>query len=412
MTTGRPRTRAGTAGQMWTVRLADGSWVARQKLRTTAGRIVQRQRTARTKTAAIEALRSAVEQELRHSLSGAAITGETTLAALAEFWLEEREVTVAPQTLAFYRKTVERVIKPAIGDLRINELSTGLADAFLKALAKEAPSKPRRAKVVLGQMMKLAVRHGATDVNPLLNVGPVARPKPQPFAFGAGEAQAIIDGVEAWQRSRDPFFAKRPAQWRDDYYADLLRVLLGSGLRIGEALGLRVCDVDVTATPVTIRVAGKVLEFEGASPRWEPAPKTVHGYRTLSVPDFAAQALRKRLSLVRERGADALLFATRDGRPLSSRNFRTALKKAARHGGFAHLEPSKTHRFRKTVATILANGKSLALAGAALGHAPGSAVTALHYVVQSTTVDPVMAAIIEAELTVDAAAAEALAEAD
>lgn len=261
-------------------------------------------------------------------------------------------------------------------------------------------------------MMALAVRHGATDVNPLLNVAPVARPKPQPFAFGAGEAQAIIDGVENWQRSRDAFFAIRPTLWRDDYYADLLRVLLGSGLRIGEALGLRVCDVDVTATPVTIRVAGKVFELEGASPTWEPAPKTVHGYRTLSVPDFAAQAVRKRLAAVSGRGADALLFATRDGRPLSSRNFRNSLRKAAAHGGFAHLQPSKTHRFRKTVATILANGKSLALAGAALGHAPGSAVTALHYVVRSSTVDPVMAALIDAELTVDTAAAEMLAEAD
>jgi integrase len=100
----------------------------------------------------------------------------------------------------------------------------------------------------------------------------------------------------------------------------------GTGLRIGEALGLRVSDLSPD---------GRVLHVRQSVWRGkEQSPKGPNAFRQVDAPEALASTLR---SYVRER--EGYLVATKEGRPLQSRSVLRMLHKHWRGGGF--------HAFRR-----------------------------------------------------------------
>lgn len=71
--------------------------------------------------------------------------------------------------------------------------------------------------------------------------------------------------------------------------------MLGTSARIGEVLGLRRCDVDVTGAPPSVRIAGTIVAHRGEPVQRQDHPKTAKSRRTVAIPSFAAEAIRKRL---------------------------------------------------------------------------------------------------------------------
>lgn len=147
-------------------------------------------------------------------------------------------------------------------------------------------------------------------------------------------------------------------------------------------------------------VTGQVPYVPGKPPTRVDWGKTHHSYRTVAVPAFAGDAVRRRIAAVQHRGPEALLFATLEGRPLQQQNLRRDLKKAVERGGLDGVEAGKTHRIRKTAATIVARGADggVELASAFLGHAPGSNLAATTYVKRLAKVDPSTAEYLDATL--------------
>lgn len=94
-------------------------------------------------------------------------------------------------------------------------------------------------------------------------------------------------------------------------------VMLGTSDRIGEELALRRRDVDDTVRPMQVTVPGNLVVIKGQSVYRQDHPMTSSSNRTLQVPEFTADVLRRRPALIEDTQYDYLVFFTRVGTPFS-----------------------------------------------------------------------------------------------
>ena len=123
------------------------------------------------------------------------ITPDTKLAALAEAWLDDFErQDRSPTTVAAYRGRIDKHILPALGNVRVRELTVGLVDRHLRAVeANHGAAMAKQTKTVLGQVIGLAVRHDALTQNPVRDASPIStKPKNAPRAFTAPQAAQLM----------------------------------------------------------------------------------------------------------------------------------------------------------------------------------------------------------------------------
>jgi integrase len=153
---------------------------------------------------------------------------------------------------------------------------------------------------------------------------------------------------------------------------------LASGMRRGELLALRLCDVDFDTGSVRVE---RSLEETASGLRFK-APKSKHGRRTISLPASAVAILRvhwrQQLELRMAFGLgkpdpNALLFSNPDGSPLSPDNLSRDWRRACRLLGLSMV---MFHALRHTHAsTLIASGHDVVQVSRRLGH--GSPVITL-----------------------------------
>jgi hypothetical protein len=171
----RPIQPLGTYGVI-TVRRTKNGYVASTRFRELTGAYRRVSASAPTATTAENELKAKIASGLPSTAEGD-LNGQTKLAVVADVWLDEIEQRQeqAPQTIEVYRDIVRRIILPAVGELRLNELTVGILDRFLKAEAARGNSRGRSARVVLAQIIDLAVRHDALPRNPVRSTAPLRR---------------------------------------------------------------------------------------------------------------------------------------------------------------------------------------------------------------------------------------------
>jgi integrase len=106
-------------------------------------------------------------------------------------------------------------------------------------------------------------------------------------------------------------------------------------------------------------------------------PKTHESNRVVAVPQFAAEVIRRRLTLIEAEPGEHLLFFTRNGKPLAPHNVRRTFREILRNAGLEGMGITP-HAFRRTAATLLANELGLQAAADVLGHTSTS-TTKAHY---------------------------------
>lgn len=149
--------------------------------------------------------------------------------------------------------------------------------------------------------------------------------------------------------------------------------MLGTSDRIGEALALRKCDIDDSRAakelPMRVTVAGTLVVLTGKGVYRQDFPKTANSRRTLEVPEFAADVIRRRLKVLEDKGMDEdhLLFFTRRDTPLAPNNVRRTLRKMLADAGLSHLKVSP-HAFRRTSGTVIARATDAKTAAEVLGN--------------------------------------------
>jgi integrase len=367
----RPELPIGTWGKIRTEKLGPNRFCARARFRDYDGTTRDIEAADATAPAAIRALKLKLRD--RTTPNDDEITRETRIIRLAELWIEEitAEERLVPQTIHRYQTSLRTHILPAVGNLRIREASVGRLDKFLRGIAKDHPSAAKGAKVVLGQMFALAVRHGAIPTNPVRDTGRLRKPRRKVVVLTDEHLQAVRVAIRTWQQP----VPGKPGPRHTGDLADIVDLMLATGARIGEILALRWEDLDLAAASPTLTICGTLVQVKGKGVFRQAWTKSDAGYRMIVLPRFAVGMLMARKLVAADNPHDAI-FASRRGTWLSPNNVRRQWRQARADTGLEWVTP---HTFRKTVATLIDKEADTKSAAAQLGHA-SEQVTDTYYI--------------------------------
>ena len=190
-----------------------------------------------------------------------------------EQWLDDnvaRKVRV--RTLHRYQEIVQYHLAPRLGAMPLARLGPADVERLMNEglRAGKSPQSVAHHRAVLRTALNVAMRHGIVARNVASLADPPHIPKREHEAITPAKARAILDAVQG------------------DRLEALFAVALASGLRGGEALGLRWEDVDLEGGTMAIRRTlqrhdGEWLFLE---------PKTRTSRRTLRLPAPVVASLR------------------------------------------------------------------------------------------------------------------------
>jgi len=384
----RPRTPIGTFGAIKTDVQANGTVIARTRYRDEDGRLRLIQASGPNASTAVRNLKAEIAHRTPRTAGLGVITADSSFGKLVELWLEDLDLEgrVAPNTRALYEWNMRNLVMPTFEHLALREITVSRTDRFLKAQAAISYNRAKQSKVVLSLALALAVRYEAIPRNPVLSASRLRKTSSATVALTVEQVDAIRAAVKRW-RTGGGVSGPKP----DGQLGQIIEVMLGTSARIGEVLALRQCDVDVTRSPATIRISGTIVSPKGKPTYRQDHPKTSNSRRTVSVPSFTAEVLRRRLSALGDEDPEQLLFQTRNGTPLTTNNVRRRLRTILDEAGIHGVTP---HAFRRTVATVVDRAAGTELAAELLGHSSPE-ITRTHYIEKQDAVDPRTAEILE-----------------
>ncbi|WP_259607973.1 MULTISPECIES: tyrosine-type recombinase/integrase [Microbacterium] len=320
----RPKIAAGEVGQVQVTQLANGKWRTRARMRDDSGELVQLRAEAVTEAAAREELLSRAKTLTTHTK--AIVTAASTIQEATEAWLPTVKVRAENGTLSWstyenYETTVRLTLVPVCGGVTLEALTVGRCDRIIQnLLADRGVSAARKARSVLSLICGFAVRDDAIPTNPARDVTRLPTPEKKTSMLTPQQIEAIRDLMTRWRETEG--MGPRP-NWRA--LVDGMDIMLGTSARVGECIGLRRCDVDMTTAPPTILIDGTVIQNKVQGVQRKNAPKRTRQRRRVALPALAADAMRRRLALA-ERGPEALLFPTKTGKPMSVSNYERLLR--------------------------------------------------------------------------------------
>ena len=288
--------------------------------------------------------------------------GRQTVGEYLEDWLTAVRPSLRSSTATSYEHTLRKWVVPRIGHLRLGALSSAKLSALYGELLRSgrhdgkgglsARSVAYTHRIVT-HALKDAVSWGLLARNPAAHVDPPRVARPEMQVWTQKEVQRFLASVA------------------DDRLYALWTVLLATGLRRGEALGLRWDDVDLDRRRLSIQRAVTVVDYEIVVSE----PKTARGRRSVSIdPTTAAVLVAHRKRQIEERLAwgpawqdSRYVFTTEDGRVLHPQRVTQVFKRLASEAG---LPPIRLHGLRHTAATLaLTAGIHPKVVSERLGHA-------------------------------------------
>lgn len=386
---GRPRLPIGTFGDVKTNQVGPGRFRAYTRFRDWDGETRQVSATGASRGAAKSALKERLATRMRLG-DGDTLTADSPFTKLADAWIEDvrRDVDRSDGTKETYARELRTLIVPYFEHFTVREVTVSRVDRFLKDQRDKSFARAKHSRTLLGMVMAFAVRQEIIQRNPVKEASRMKAPKHTPKALTPEQIAAIRIAARDW-RTGDDIKGPKP----DGQVRDLIEVMLGTATRIGETLALRKCDVDMTADPPRVSITGTIVVRTGVGAFRQEHPKTNESVRTVAVPAFAAEVIRRRLALIAGEGDEHPLFFTKYGTPLAPHNARRTFREILKDAGLDGLNISP-HAFRRTGATLLANELDLQAAADMLGHASTS-TTMKHYAEPNGVVKPQSAEVLQ-----------------
>jgi integrase len=362
------------------------SWKARARFHDLDGVVRGYSKSGRTKTEARNNL-TAFFTEHVGTFGDDRVRPTTTVLELIEIWLDAEarsDKAPNPDTLSKYRTNLANVLQPGknqqpLGAYEIRQVRPATVTAALDCLPSSDMKRKARGNLV--RAFDLAVYHEAIRDNPAAKTPTVAKTKKPIQSIHLDDIDPIREKVNEWSIG-----ANRPGPKNHDM-PDLVDLLLATGLRIGEVLGLRWSDINLVPNGTegwkpTLTVTGKI-NGSGRAIR-EDWTKTGNGLRTFVLPPFAVAILRAR-KLRQNPNALGAVFATRNGTWHSTSNMQRAWGKIRDAAELPELDGVTFHTFRRTVATQIDAVLDADRAAGQLGHG-STVVTEASYINRSPVV--------------------------
>ena len=164
---GRPPLPVGTFGQIHFLRLDKHRVAARTYIRDLDGRRRLVTRYGQTRAQAERRLREA----LRDRSTGATppLPADSRLSDMAALWLADVDGSErASGTKRLYRFVTDSYVLPALGELRLREVTVPALDRLLASVhSAHGPAAAKFTRNVLSGILGLAVRHGLLVTDPV-----------------------------------------------------------------------------------------------------------------------------------------------------------------------------------------------------------------------------------------------------
>ena len=279
---GRPALDIGTAGVVRVYPTPTGGYSAETRFRDLDGRVRRVERHGATRSAADRALRLALRDRIQPA-AGRELTPDSKVKVLAQIYLDDIALSDrSPSTIAQYQDRIERQILPALGEVRVRELSVGRVDLFLKGIRRShGPALAKMTRSVLSGMCALAARRDVMKSNPVRDTTPI-RARPQRPAQPLDEDQL--------RQFRKSLLESEVAHELD--VVDLVQFMIATGCRLGEALALQWSNLDLPKAAVEIRATA--IRVKGQGVLIKDSPKTASSVRVLELPTWCVEMLARR----------------------------------------------------------------------------------------------------------------------
>jgi len=318
-----------------------------------AGKPIRKYVSAKNRTEVVKKLK-----KVRRDFDDGLLIQDTsvTLFELFERWFEDiMRHQIASSTLSNYKTIAKMHILPTLGKKKLVELTVGDVDKLLSVKVDSglSASTVRRIRAVLAQCLDQSIRWGLL----IRNVGTLSRsPK----------------SVRREGRTLSPDQARNLlARLKGHRNEALYSLMLSTGLRRGEALGLMWKDLDRDAG--VLRVA-RQLKREGSA-LVTTDTKTYRSRRAVNLPEQMLTALlehEKRQQAERRSFASTwvdsgYIFTSSVGTAIDPRNLYREFQTICRIVGLEGWHP---HELRHSAASLmLAQGVKIQVVSQVLGHA-------------------------------------------
>ena len=239
-----------------------------------------------------------------------------TVAENLERWLEVHIRPKSPKTYETYEVQVRLHIIPSIGHIRLSKLLHSDVQQMLNGISSSkhggglGPHSVQQTQRVLRTALAVAVRDKKLDLNPVTGTTTPRLPEPD---------------VTTWTPEQARTFLAYTRQHR--LYA-LYVLSLATGLRQGEAIGLRWEDVDLDTATLTPR---QQLQRGRLSPL-----KTKGSGKPIAIAGFVVDAFRAHRDHQQfecSAGDMGLVFTEWNGAPLVARDLRRDFKRHVTEAG-------------------------------------------------------------------------------
>lgn len=356
---GRPPMSVGTFGKIEVYEVTPGRHRARARFRDYDGRIRAVSRYGPTGAAAERELRKALRDRTT-PVTGNTVTRQTRVGVLADQWLAEEILAseLSSNTKEKYDHGVRKWVAPRAQQLRVAEMDVPAVDRILASVAAmHGPGAAKTTKSVLSGMLQLAVRHGALPRNPVRDASRLVGGKRRRRVRALTDIE--VDDLLLWLGYDDRAV-------RLDL-VDLVAFMLGTGLRIGEAMAVRDDVLSIADEAGTLEVNATAVRVRGVGMVLQERTKSDAGWRVIALPPDLVRMVERRRRIVYPHNRLGLLFPTVYGHLRDPSNTPGDLRKAFDWCGY---EWVTSHTCRRTVATKL-DGAGLSARQVAdhLGHA-------------------------------------------
>ena len=336
-------------------RSSDGRWEGRFVVdhHPDTGKAIYKNVLGKTQAEVREKMKKAMEE-----MAGLQVykAGQYTFGQWMDVWFENyATVKVRPSSHQTYRGYINNHIKPNIGHIPLNRLTSLDLQKFYKKLLGtgrveriESKKQPkglsaktvRNINQIIASALNLAIQEKLIRANPTVGC---ALPRVEHKEMKTLTAEQLSSFLRE---------AKETGVY-EMYYTEL-----ATGLRRGELLGLKWSDIDFNLG--VIRVQRQVARIDGEIV--EAPLKTKNSYRNISISRDTIEVLKEQKKKV----AGEYVFPSPNGGPISPDSVLNMLHRVLKRAG---LPKVRFHDLRHTFATLaLQNGVDIKTVSSMLGH--------------------------------------------